>query len=131
MADVKITKQCVVTTPDEVGTLAKVLGAASGAGVNVRAICAYADGGKGHFMIVADPAEKACEAFQAAGWSCSWDEVVAVATPDGVGAGAELGQKLAGAGINVEYMYGSNADGANFLCVFKTSDNAKAAEVLR
>jgi hypothetical protein len=131
LADVKIMKQCMVETPDEVGTLAKVLGAAKAAGVNVKGICAYSMEGKGHFMILSDACDDACGAFKSGGWKCTWDEVVAVAIPDKVGAGAELAGKLAAAGINIEYTYGSNAGGADFLAVFKTSDNAKAAQVLK
>ena len=131
MADVKIAQQCVVQTPGEVGTLAKVLGAVKGAGANIKAMCAYEMEGKGYFMVVADPKEKACAAFKSAGWDCDWEEVVVATVPDKAGAGADLGQKLADAGINVEYTYGSNADGASFLVVFKTSDNAKAVDVLK
>jgi hypothetical protein len=131
MASVKITKECVVEAADEVGALAKVLGAAAAGGIDIQAVCGYGMEGKGHVMVLSDRCEDACTAFKKAGLSCGWNEVVAVTVPDQVGAGAKLAKKLADAGINIEYVYGSNAGGANCLLVFSTSDNAKAAGVLK
>lgn len=130
MAKASKVNQLMVETPDEVGMMAKVCSAISDAGVNIRAISAYVKEGKGYFMLLTDDNSKAEEALESGGFSVSQEEAVAVELENEVGAAKRMAKKLADAGVNLKYCYGSTGDGEMALMVFNSDDNEKAIRTL-
>jgi len=130
MAKASKVNQLMVETPDEVGMMAKVCSAISDAGVNIRAISAYAEEGKGHFMLLTDDNAKAEQALKSAGFAVSQEEVVAVELENEVGAAKRMAKKLADAGVNLKKCYGSTGDGKMALLVLNSNDNEKAVRTL-
>jgi hypothetical protein len=120
----------IVETPDKVGMMAKVCSVISDAGVNIKAISAYVKEGKGYFMLLTDDNSKAEEALESGGFSVSQEEAVAVELENEVGAAKRMTKKLADAGVNLKYCYGSTGDGTMALLVFNSNDNEKAVRTL-
>lgn len=125
MANARIAKECNVSAPDSPGAGAKVAQAVANAGVNILGFNAYVDEGLAKFRILTADSDKACASFKAGGLQCRCAEVVVVETQHRSGAVAELLNKMSKAGVNVSYCY-ATAIGGESLCVFNTSDNAKA-----
>jgi hypothetical protein len=130
MAKATKVNNLIVETPDKVGMMAKVCSAISDAGVNIKAISAYVKEGKGYFMLLTDDNSKAEEALESGGFSVSQEEVVAVELENEVGAAKRMTKKLADAGVNLKYCYGSTGDGTMALLVFNSNDNEKAVRTL-
>lgn len=120
-----------VITPNETGILGRVLGTLANAGINLKAMCAYAEEEKGHFLLITSDNDKAMTALESLGYEVSTNEVVTVQIGDRIGAGAEIGALLGNAIIDIEYCYGTSSGAGQALLVFKTSDNEKAIDTLR
>ena len=110
--------------------MAKVCSAIADAGVNIQAICAYAKEGKGNFMLLTEDNAKAEQSLKSAGLPTRQEETVAVELENEVGAAKKMAQKLAEAGVNLKYCYGSTGNGSMSLLLFNSDDNDKALEVL-
>jgi hypothetical protein len=126
MAKAKKTKEISFTMPDKVGLLSEVTTAIAGARVNIAAICAYAMENSAYFMLTADSTAKAKKALAPLGVAIDERDVVEVEIPNKPG---EL-QKIADAGIDIEYMYATAGKGKTATCVLKTADDQKAMRVI-
>jgi hypothetical protein len=131
MAVAKKVKELLVITPNKVGMLAEVTGAIADSGVNITAICAYGSGGKASFMIVTEDNQKAQNALKAKKYEVKEKEVVAVNLSNKVGAAKDMAKRLAQAGVNLDYCYGSTGNGAEAMFIFSTKDITKALDVLK
>jgi len=120
-----------VITPNEPGILGRVLGTLANAGVNLRALCAYAQNDEGHFLLITADNRKAKAALESLGYKVEINKVITVLIGDRIGAGAEIGALLGNAVIDIEYCYGTSAGVGKALLVFKTNNNKKALETLR
>lgn len=113
-----------------VGLLADIAEALSEAGVNIIGVCAYEMEGAGDFMLVVSDAMRAKAALEAYGAEVSIDTAVTAELADRMGALAEASRRLADAGINVEFTFGSACGGDRATIVFKTSDDEAAVAAL-
>jgi len=129
--NVKKENELHVITPNETGILGRVLGTLANAGINLRALCAYSEEDKGHFLLVTSANKKAEKALKSMGFEVMINDVITVQISDRIGAGAEIGALLGNAVVDIEYCYGTSAGVGRALLVFKTSDNKKALETLR
>jgi len=116
--------------PNSIGKLAEVTGGLKSSGVNIQAMCAWAEGDTARMMLVADDPQKACENISPVVSECGWDDVVCVKAANTPGALNEIAAKLAGAGIDIAFVYASTTEGPEATIILSTSDNAKAAEIL-
>ncbi len=130
MAKVSSGKELVFQTADEVGMLAKVSKALAAAGVNILAVAAYTQEGKGHFMVVTSDNAKTAESLKSQGTDSAEKDVILLELENKVGALSEISGKLAAAGVNISYLYASAGESPASLIVLGTSDNAKAMEAL-
>ncbi|MCL4477381.1 MAG: hypothetical protein M1508_14365 [Nitrospirae bacterium] len=130
MAKAKRVKQLSFTLSTRAGLLSDVTSAIAKAKVNITAICAYEMAKNAYFMLTADSAARAkkCLAFLKIG--IEEEEVVVVEMPNKVGELQKVAKKIADAGINIDYMYGTAAAGKSSTCVFKTSDDKKAIRAI-
>jgi hypothetical protein len=123
--------ELTVTTPDEPGIFGRVLGTLANAGVNVKALYAYSEEGRGHFHLVTSDAKKAETALRTLGYKVKAKKIVTVLVTDRIGAGAEIGALLGNAVIDIRYSYGSSAGEGKTLLVFHTSNNRRAVDTLK
>jgi len=130
MAKAKRVKQLSFTLSTRAGLLSDVTSAIAKAKVNITAICAYEMAKNAYFMLTADSAARArkCLAFLKIG--LEEEEVVVVEMPNKAGELQKVAKKIADAGINIDYMYGTAAAGKSSTCVFKTSDDKKAIRAI-
>lgn len=126
----RLTKQLVARMPTRVGLLADVAEAIREAGVNIAAMSAYEREGEGKFLIVTDDNEKAAEALRRLNAEVSEKTVVSVQLQDRPGALEEAARKVAEAGINIEYVYGTTGGGETATVILKSDDDEKAAGLL-
>lgn len=131
MAKAKRARQLSFSMKDRAGLLSDVTNAVSGAGVNITAVCAYAMNRRAYFMMTTESNARAKKALGKKLRLKPRDEdVVAVEMPNRAGALKAVADKLADAGINIFYMYGTTSTGRASTCVFSTSDNAKAVRAI-
>lgn len=131
MHNVNIESELHVITPNEPGILGRVLGTLANAGVNLRALCAYAQESEGHFLLLTSNNKKAEAALRTLGYKVKANSVITAEIGDRIGAGAEIGALLGNAVIDIEYCYGSSAGAGRALLVFKTNNTKKAYSTLK
>ncbi|HWR58375.1 MAG TPA: ACT domain-containing protein [Thermodesulfovibrionales bacterium] len=130
MAKAKKVKQLSFEMPDRPGLLSEVTSAVSEAKVNITAICAYGMEGKAYFMLTTDSNAAAKKRLAKLGVTTKEEEVFAVEMANKAGELRNAAKALAGAGININYMYGTAAAGKTAVCVFSTSDDKKAIKAI-
>jgi hypothetical protein len=131
MSSARLTKHVVAKMPSRVGLLADVAETIHAAGVNIMAVMAYEMDGRGEFMFLTSDNAKAAEALGRLNAEVSEETVIAVEMPNEPGSLEDAARKMAEAGINVGYVYGTAARGdGSATVVFRTSDDEKAAALL-
>ena len=125
----ELTGQIRAEVADEDGKLAELADALAAAGVNIRAMAAWDEGGRGYIMMVPDDCDKACQAIKGIVDKCECGDAVCVSLPNEAGALGKVSHTLSDAGIAIQSVYAS-AVGPEALVVLNTSDNAKAAELI-
>ncbi len=130
MAKAKRVKQLIFTMPNKAGLLSEITTAVTGAKANINAVCAYEQGKRAHFMLITDSNAKAKKPLVKLNIKPEEDDVVVVEMQNKVGELQKVADKIADAGINIDYMYGTTGTGRFSVCVFKTSDNRKAVRVI-
>lgn len=128
MAKASKIREIVATTPNKAGVLAEVTRVISNAGVNIIAISAHAMGDKAKFMIVTNDNQKALKALKDNKLSALESDAISVSLSNKIGAAKEIADKLARAGVDLDYCYGSTGSGPDALFVFSTKDINKALE---
>ncbi|MEW6215176.1 MAG: ACT domain-containing protein [Nitrospirota bacterium] len=130
MAKAKKSKQLSFAMPNRVGLLSEVSTAIAGAKVNINAVHAYEIEDKAYFMLITDSNAKAKKALSPLGVEIKEEDVVTVEMPNKVGELQKVAKKIADAGIDINYMYGTTGAGKSSTCVFKTADDKKAIKVI-
>jgi hypothetical protein len=120
-----------VITPNEPGILGRVLGTLANAGVNLKALCAYSDEGRGHFLLITADNKKAEKSLKALGYKVKTNKVITVEIGDRIGAGAEIGALLGNAIVDIDHCYGTSAGLGRAVLVFKTNKHKEALETLK
>lgn len=119
--------QFLIQAPHKPGTLAQVCSELAKVAVNITAIMASHDEAGG-LRIVATPHATAKKVLDGLGLPYQEEEVLAVRVSDRPGALGKITRKLADAGINIEYAYGSIVKGeSRALIILKVQDAKKAA----
>ena len=130
MAKASKVKQLFFSLPNNVGLLMEITGVLAKAKINVEAICAYAwEELDASFMMVTDNNTKAKKVLSKMGAKVELEEVLALEVPNKVGELNKATKKIAFAGIDIYYLYGSPAKGKMTL-IFKTENDKKALKAL-
>ena len=124
-------KEISFTMPNKVGLLSEVTTAVAGAKVNITAICAYAMEDSAYFMLTVDSNAKAKKALAPLSAAIEERDVVEVEMTNKPGELRKVATRIAGAGIDIEYMYGTAGKGKTATCVFKTADDQKTIKVIK
>ena len=124
-------KQLLVRGTNQPGTLAQICTELAKVAVNISAVMATPDPG-GVIRLVATPYDTAAKVMDHLGFAYSEEEAIAVRATDRPGALGRITRKLADAGINVEYAYGTIVKGAadRALIVLGVSNLDKAEKLL-
>lgn len=130
MAKAKKIKQLSFGMPDRTGLLSEITAALAGAKVNISSICAYGMEGKAFFMLTSDGNAKAKKALSKLGLNVKEEEVCVVEVPNKAGELQKVAKKVADAGVNINYLYGTTAVGKTATCVFSSADDKKALKVI-
>ncbi|MDD5574013.1 MAG: hypothetical protein PHH75_02420 [Candidatus Omnitrophica bacterium] len=107
MSAATVNKQVLVTTSNKAGEFAAITAALSDAKVNLVGICAWSEGDKANFALLADNITAAKNALKAKGYQVAEEDVITVKLEDKVGAAADIAKKIKDAGINLDYVYGT------------------------
>ena len=130
MAKAKRAKQLSFTIPNKTGLLSEITTAVAGTKANISAICAYEQDKRAYFLLITDSNAKAKKPLDKLKIKTKEEDVVVVEMPNKIGELQKVSEKIADAGINIDYMYGTTGTGRSSVCVFKTSDNKKAVGVI-
>lgn len=130
MAKAKKVKQLSFMMPDRAGLLSEIAAALGALKVNIGAICAYGMQNEATFMLTADSIAKAKKALAPLGVELKENDVFAVEMTNKPGELQKVAKKIADAGINIIYMYGTTTAGRSATCVFATSDDAQAIKLI-
>jgi hypothetical protein len=128
---VEETTELHVITPNEPGILGRVLGTLANARVNLKALCAYSDEGRGHFLLITADNKKAEKSLKTLGYKVKTNKVITVEIGDRIGGGAEIGALLGNAIVDIDHCYGTSPGLGRALLVFKTNRHNKALETLK
>ena len=127
-----VTRQFNVFLPNKPGQLAGLCRALAGGKINIVAISVSDTIDHGVVRIVTDKNAKARAIMKKKKIPFSESPVISVKMSNAPGALAQASAKLAKAGINIEYLYGSTTKaGAPATIIMRVSDAAKAAKILR
>jgi hypothetical protein len=130
MAKAKKVKQLNFMMSDRAGLLSEASTALAGAKVNITNICAYGMQGEANFMLTVDSNAKAKKALAGLGVEIKEEDVFVVEMPNKPGELQKVAKRLADAGINILYMYGTTVAGRSATCIFATSDDARAIKLI-
>jgi len=130
MGKARTLKQLSFTMPNRVGLLSEITTAIAGAKVNINSMCASEKEDTAYFMLTTDSNTKTKKALAGLGVEITEEDVVAVEMPNRAGELQKVAKKIADAGININYMYGTTGVGKSATCIFKTADNKKVVKVI-
>jgi len=119
--------QLTVCLENKPGQLAKLSAALKRAKVNILAVTVVDNTDAGVIRLVADSSAKAKQALQRAGMNPMQQAVLAVSMPNEPGALQGVAAKLAAAGVNINYVYGSVAKKASEGMIVLGVDDLKKA----
>lgn len=127
--DAQLSKEVVVTVVNKIGVLADMSKIISSHGINILGVAGYAaEDNNAKIMMVTDDNLRTGDALKKAGYkSLKESEIVIVDLEDKPGALRIVTEKLAAAGIDIRYIYGTTCGGGcPAKIVLSTSDNEKA-----
>lgn len=130
MAKAKKAKQLSFVMPNKVGLLSEITGAVASANINITAICAYGMGKKAYFMLLTENNAKAKKALGSLKAKVEEEDVVTVELPNKTGEIQKIAKKIAEAGIDIIYMYGTAGAGKFSTGVLKTENDNKAIKAI-
>jgi hypothetical protein len=130
MAKAKKSKQLSFEVPNKVGLLAAISSAVAEAKVNISAICAYGMGKKAYFMVLTESSAKVKKVLGSLKTKVEEEDVVTVELPNKVGELGKVAKKIADAGVDILYLYGTAGAGKTSVCVLKTANDNKAIKAI-
>jgi len=124
-------KQLTVWVSDRPGRLGEI-GAALGAKkVNIRALMATTEGGRGAVRLVVDKTAAAKKVCAGMGWETTEEEVLTVTLTDNPGTLGKVSKKLGLAGVNIQYVYAGPGGGKRANVYMGVSDIKAALKAAR
>jgi hypothetical protein len=127
----EITKQLAIFLDNRPGTLARVCEALSKAKINIFAITTSDTIDHSVIRMVVSDANKAITMFEEHGTLVVEDDVIMLEGDNKSGSLAKIANKLAEAGVNIEYCYSATSPNAKKgLMILRTSNAHKALKAL-
>ena len=130
--DVKLAKEIVVAQKNEVGILANISKILADAGINIQSVAGYAVDNGASIMLVTENNLCAMDVLKKSGYkTVKESEVVVAELVNKPGALNGFTAKLAAAGIDIKYTYGSVCPGCPGIIVLSTSNNDKVVALFK
>ncbi len=124
-------KQLTVYVQDSPGSLAHVARALADHKVNITGLVGIGAQNLSPVRLLVDSPARAKKALRAAGLEPKEEDVLVVTLADKPGTLAAVAEKLAAAGININYAYVTSSGGKKVHIVMAVSDLARAARLAR
>ncbi|MDR3358994.1 MAG: ACT domain-containing protein [Desulfovibrio sp.] len=123
--------QLSVFVENKPGHLLEITETLGGAGIDLRALSIGDTAEFGVLRLIVSEADRALAVLREAGFAVSLTQVLAVSLADTPGSLSKILRVIAGAGINVEYLYAfvTRKSGSAYV-VFRVEDNAAATAIL-
>jgi len=129
---VSVVRQLRVRLENRPGALAELCSELGKRAVNIVAIQGSEAGSGGPIRVVAQPADTARKVIEGMKLSCTEEPAIAVKLSERPGALGRVTRKLADAGINIEYIYGTIEKGSQrALIVIGVTDVTAAARIVK
>ncbi len=124
-------KQLTIWVSDQPGRLGEIGNAFGAKKVNIRALMATTDGGRGAVRVVVDKHAAAKKVCSSMGWDTTEEEVLAVTRTDNPGTLGKVSKKLGAAGVNIQYVYAGPGGGRRAAVYMGVSDLKAALKAAR
>jgi hypothetical protein len=124
-------KQLTIWVSDQPGRLGEIGSAFGAKKVNIRALMATTEGGRGAVRVVVDKNAAAKKVCTAMGWEASEEEVLEVTLTDNPGTLGKVAKKLGTAGVNIQYVYAGPGGGKRAAVYMGVSDIKAALKAAR
>ena len=124
-------KQLTIWVSDQPGRLGEIGNAFGAKKVNIRALMATTEGGRGAVRVVVDKTAAAKKICSAMGWDASEEEVLSVTLTDNPGTLGKVSKKLGAAGVNIQYVYAGPGGGKRANVYMGVSDLKAALKAAR
>ena len=124
-------KQLTIWVSDQPGRLGEIGSAFGAKKVNIRALMATTEGGRGAVRVVVDKNAAAKKVCSAMGWEASEEEVLEVTLTDNPGTLGKVAKKLGTAGVNIQYVYAGPGGGKRAAVYMGVSDIKAALKAAR
>lgn len=124
-------KQLTIWVSDQPGRLGEIGTAFGAKKVNIRALMATTDGGRGAVRVVVDKNAVAKKVCSSMGWETTEEEVLAVTLTDNPGTLGKVSKKLGAAGVNIQYVYAGPGGGKRAAVYMGVSDIKAALKAAR
>jgi hypothetical protein len=124
----EIMKEFSVTLANQPGQLATLARRLSNAGVHIESLAAIGSDGESLLRLMTDNSDATRRVLREAGLHFDERPVLDTFLPDEPGALAEVAQRLADAGVNIDsiYLLHSNAEGLHFAVTVDDPEAARA-----
>jgi hypothetical protein len=129
MAKARKVKEIGFSMANRVGLLSEVTTVLAKAKVNINALCAYGMETNAFFMLTTNSNAKSKKALAPLGVAIEEKDVVQVEMANKPGELQKVAQRIADAGIDIEYVYATTG-GGKATCVFKSADDGTAIKVI-
>jgi len=131
--DAVLRKEIAVTEKDKAGILASLSKILAEHGINIEGVAGYAANSEAKIMFVTEDDVRAQDAIKKAGYKqVSENRVIQVYLVNKAGALKTISAKLASAGIDLKYAYGTIcSEGCPATIILATSDDEKALALLK
>jgi hypothetical protein len=124
-------KQLTIWVSDQPGRLGEIGNAFGAKKVNIRALMATTEGGRGAVRVVVDKNAAAKKICSSMGWETTEEEVLAVTLTDNPGTLGRVSKKLGAAGVNIQYVYAGPGGGKRAAVYMGVSDLKAALKAAR
>ena len=124
-------KQLTIWVSDQPGRLGEIGNAFGAKKVNIRALMATTEGGRGAVRVVVDKNAAAKKICSSMGWETTDEEVLTVTLTDNPGTLGRVSRKLGAAGVNIQYVYAGPGGGKRAAVYMGVSDLKAALKAAR
>lgn len=127
MIKAEINKQLIVSVENRIGALAEATSIVAESGINLIAVCAYVVGTTGFIAFVTEDNKKTANILKSKKYDVREEEILLVSVDNKPGTLEEITGKIASAGIDLTFLYGSAEKKGKTTKLVIVSENNKLA----
>jgi hypothetical protein len=131
MIKARKSKQLFFSVKNRTGLLSEIGNLLTNAKVNITGLCAWGMDNTAFFMLTTSSNAKAKKALSQLKVTVNEDDIITAEIPNKPGELEKVSKKIADAGIDIFYLYGTAGSGRTANCSLKTSNDKKALSAIR